>query len=149
MTRFLPDTSVMIAATCSWHGHHQPAADEFERRLRSGDTLIVAGPALVEAYAVLTRLPAPHRISPSDARTLLEANFLRRSRIVALDARDYRGLLNTARALGISGGRTYDWVIASCAAKANISILLTLNARDYESFALEHMEVRVPGKKKP
>jgi hypothetical protein len=26
--------------------------------------IIVAAPALVEAYAVLTRLPSPHRLSP-------------------------------------------------------------------------------------
>ena len=39
--------------------------------------MIVAAPALVEAYAVLTRLPPPHRLSPQTALTLLENNFLK------------------------------------------------------------------------
>jgi predicted nucleic acid-binding protein len=74
--RFLPDTSVMVAAVCAWHEHHARAADEIERRLERGQELIAAGPALVEVYAVLTRLRAPHWLAPADAHALLEANFL-------------------------------------------------------------------------
>ncbi|MFB3825533.1 MAG: hypothetical protein ACE15B_02145 [Bryobacteraceae bacterium] len=29
-----------------------------------------------DAYSVLTRLPAPHRLSPADALSLMEANFM-------------------------------------------------------------------------
>jgi predicted nucleic acid-binding protein len=144
MTRFLPDTSVMIAAVCSWHEHHAPAARDLEHRLARRETLIVAAPALIEAYAVLTRLPSPHRLSPTDARALLEANFLAGKKLVALEARDYRALLEQAPAQGVSGGRTYDWVIALCATKAKASVLLTLNPRDFESFVTERLEVRVP-----
>lgn len=55
--RFLPDTNVMIAAVCDWHEHHAAASAEIEARLNRGESLVAAGPALVEAYAVLTRLP--------------------------------------------------------------------------------------------
>ncbi len=144
MSRFLPDTSVMIAAVCSWHEHHAPAAQDLERRLARRETLIVAAPALIEAYAVLTRLPSPHRLSPADARALLDANFLAGKKLVALEARDYRALLEQAPTQGVSGGRTYDWVIAHCATKAKASVLLTFNPRDFESFVTERLEVRVP-----
>ncbi len=144
MTRFLPDTSVMVAAVCSWHEHHHRATGELERRLRRGDTLILAAPALVEAYSVLTRLPAPHRLSPTDAATVLEMNFLTGSRMIALERRNYRGLLKEAAFQNVSGGRVYDWVIAACARKAKVSVLLTLNVRDFLLFSLGQIEVKVP-----
>ena len=67
MTRFVPDTNCMIAAVCTWHEHHERAADEIERRIERGETLCIAAPTVVEAYAVLTRLPPPYRLSPADA----------------------------------------------------------------------------------
>ena len=76
MPRFLPETSCLVAALCVWHEHNERAAREIERRLDRGESLVVAAPALVETYAVLTRLPSPHRLSPADSRALLEANFL-------------------------------------------------------------------------
>jgi len=47
----------MVAALCAWHEHHERAIHEIERRLAQGELLIGAAPALVETYAVLTRLP--------------------------------------------------------------------------------------------
>ena len=61
------DTSCMIAAVCGWHEQHRSAAAEIERRFDGGEHLSVAAHALSEAYAVLTRLPAPHRLAPTDA----------------------------------------------------------------------------------
>ena len=45
--------------------------------------LAVAAHALVETYAVLTRLPAPHRLAPADAWTLIDTNFARASRVLS------------------------------------------------------------------
>lgn len=53
----------MIAAICSWHEHHEAAIGEIERRLGRREAMVVAAPALVETYAVLTRL-LPHTASP-------------------------------------------------------------------------------------
>ena len=47
----------MIAAVCAWHEHHDRAAGKMNLRLRRGEQIRVARPALVESYAVLTRLP--------------------------------------------------------------------------------------------
>jgi predicted nucleic acid-binding protein len=86
---------------------------------------IVAAPALVATYAVLTRLPPPYRLSPTDARTLLEENFISTASIVPLDKRAYLALLRRAPQDGIVGGRTYDAVIAACARKGKIAVILT------------------------
>ena len=106
--------------------------------------MIVAAPALVESYAVLTRLPAPHRLSPRDALDVLEANFIRAGKIVALDGASYRALLRRAPEEGVVGGRTYDAVIAACADKARAAALLTFNEDHFQP--LRHQaEVVVPG----
>lgn len=149
MTRFVPDTSVMVAAVCSWHEHHELATTELERRFSRKEGLIVAAPALIETYAVLTRLPPPHRLSAMDARALLDANFLTGHKLVALDEADYRFLVSNASAQGVTGGRTYDWVIAACAMKAKAAALVTFNARDFESFSLADLAIRVPGEETP
>lgn len=141
----MPDTSCMIAAVCGWHEHHDPAGQEIERRLRQAAPMFVAAPALVETYAVLTRLPAPHRLSPADAITLLEANFIRAGRIVALDGKSYRTLLRQAPGDGIAGGQTYDAVIAACALRTKGAILLTFNASHFLPFTRRGLEIVVPG----
>lgn len=134
----------MIAAVCSWHEHHEPAAREIERRLASRAKMIVAAPALVEAYAVLTRLPSPHRLSPATALTLLENNFLKLGAVVALNAKSYESLLRRAPERNVAGGRTYDAVIGECAQRGRASTVLTFNAGDFTALG-QDLDVVVPG----
>ena len=136
----------MVAAVCTWHEHHEAAREEISRRLRENEPLFVAGPALVEAYAVLTRLPPPHRLSAADAWRLIDVGFSQSGRIVALDGRSYRALLRRAAEEGISGGRTYDAVIAECALRKKGVTLLTFNADDFSGFTTRGLEVVVPGR---
>jgi predicted nucleic acid-binding protein len=141
---FLPDTSCMIAAICSWHEKHEAAANEIERRLAAREKMIVAAPALVEAYAVLTRLPPPHRIAPETALILLENNFLRPATVIALNARSYETLLRSAPKNRVAGGRTYDAVIAACAEQGKVPTVLTFNAGDFTSLGKDFAVV-IPG----
>lgn len=129
---FAPDTSCMVAAICSWHEHHAAAASEINRRLDRGEHLAVAAPALVEAYAVLTRLPSPHRLTHDDAWALIKANFVDRAAVATLNRDGYVGLLQRLPRLGIGGGRTYDAVIADCARHGKADALLTFNRRHFD-----------------
>jgi predicted nucleic acid-binding protein len=126
------DTSCIIAAVCGWHEQHRAAAAEIERRLDRDERLSVAAHALSEAYAVLTRLPPPHRVAPSDAWELLRANFTDSVLVVALSASQHIALLRRLAKAGVSGGRTYDAVIAECAVRAGARALLTFNERHFE-----------------
>jgi predicted nucleic acid-binding protein len=128
---FAIDTSCVIAAVCSWHEHHAAAAEEIERRLDRGEQMIVAAHVLLESYAVLTRLPPPHRLAPADARTLIRANFADGASVVTLNGPDHVGLLDGLVAAGIRGGRTYDALIAECAGRSGAGTLLTLNPRHF------------------
>lgn len=139
---FFVDTSCIIASVCSWHEHHAQAAAEIERRLAAGEQMATAAHAAAEAYAVLTRLPSPHRLSPADALALIDGNFL--DGAVALDASGYRALLRRAGADGISGGRTYDAIIGACALRAKADTLLTFNARHFASVEAAGVKVVVP-----
>jgi predicted nucleic acid-binding protein len=122
----------MVAAVCTWHERHLAAANEIERRLDRGERLAVAAHSLAETYAVLTRLPAPHRLAPADAWSLVKANFVDHATIAALDAGAYATLLHRLATIGVGGGRTYDALIGECARRAKVNALLTFNLRHFE-----------------
>jgi predicted nucleic acid-binding protein len=126
----LPDTRVLVAALCDWHEHHAVAAPPLAAALRTR-TVVVAGSVLAEAYAVLTRLPSPHWLSPASARSLLSAN-LEGARTVTLEGAGYGSCLTAAAEQQIAGGRTYDAVVVACALRAHAGRILTLNRRDFE-----------------
>ncbi len=129
------DTSVAVAALLSWHELHD------ECTLPASGASIPAH-ALVETYSVLTRLPAPHRISHSDARALLEARFTDTA-ILVMNPPLQRTLIATLSDAGISGGSTYDGLIALIA-RDHGHPLLTADrraARTYESLGVEYQLV--------
>lgn len=148
MERFLLDTSCMVAAVCAWHEDHSPTAKEITRRLAQGQQLVSAAPALVEAYAVLTRLPSPHRLSPGDALSVLEMNFVHNAQVVSLDSRTYVNLLHQAPSAGVFGGRTYDAVIAECALQGHVAALLTLNGAHFKGWESERLKIVLPSGRK-
>ena len=131
MKRFALDTSCMVAAVCSWHERHAEAARAIEQRLARREQLTVAAHALVETYAVLTRLPAPHRLAASDAWTLIRANFVERSAVVALESDAHVSLLGRLAASNVAGGRSYDALIAECARHGKAGAILTFNPRHF------------------
>ena len=145
MPRCLPDSSVMVAVLCNWHEHHAAARAALDQRLGTGTQLVVAGPAVVETFAVLTRLPAPYRLSASDAQALMAASFLDDTELVALEGAMYRELLDRALALGALGGQVYDLVIAECARQAGVDTLLTFNARHFRRLVDRAIDIVVPG----
>ena len=132
MATFALDTSCMVAAVCTWHERHLAAVTEIERRLARGGRLAVAAHALVETYAVLTRLPVPHRLAPADAWALVKANFVESASVTALSGQAHVTLLRGLATQGIAGGRSYDAVISACARQARADVLLTFNPRHFD-----------------
>lgn len=138
----LPDTSIFIAAFCAWHEHHEIAL----KALAAADkreSLAIAVPVIIETYAVLTRLPAPHRIDPRSAADLIHNN-LQSSELVALPGRGCWKMLADFAGKGISGGLTYDALIVACAAQVRARAVLTLNRRDFARIVPEEIAVECP-----
>jgi len=129
---FALDTSCMVAAVCGWHARHAAAAAEIERRLDRGERMAIAAHAVAETYAVLTQLPAPHRLAPADAWALVRANFVEHATLVTLDAPGHVAVLERLAGAGVGGGRTYDGLIAACADASHASALLTFNSRHFD-----------------
>jgi predicted nucleic acid-binding protein len=134
MRRFLPDTSCLVAAVCSWHEHHPATVEELVRRARRREEMVMAAPALIETYSVLTRLPPPYRLRPADALAAMEGSWSRAA-VVTLAATEIWPLLRALPDPGIADGSTYDAVIAACARKAKVDVILTWNVGDFERVA--------------
>ncbi len=141
------DTNCIVASICMWHEHHVRSVQELEWRLDRGQELVVAGSCLVEAFAVLTRLPPPHRLTAESAATLLVANFASSGlELIALQAQNHVELLRTAPERGVVGGAIYDAVILACAVAAGVDDLLTFNDRHFRRMATQGIEIVVPGR---
>jgi predicted nucleic acid-binding protein len=129
---FSADSSCLIAAVCAWHEHHEAAVDAVESRRGAGQRLVVAGHALAETYAVLTRLPSPHRLAPADAGALIQQNFVHGTTIVALTGSAYGALVRRLAREGIGGGQIYDAIIAASARRGRATTLFTFNPRHFD-----------------
>ena len=134
MSRYLCDTSALVAAVSSWHEHHDRTCAEMERRKRGKEELVISAHSLAETYAVLTRLPAPHRLRATDAIALIESNW-RATPTVQLTGAEMWSALREAQRRAMIGGQMYDVLIALAALKAEASTIITWNVRHYEAFA--------------
>jgi predicted nucleic acid-binding protein len=91
----------------------------------------------------MTRLPSPHRLSPTDAVALLRETFAGVN-TVALEAGEAWQLLDDLETNQIAGGRSYDGHILACARKAGATRLLTFNERDFLALGDSTIEVVRP-----
>lgn len=136
MTRYLCDTDALIASICVWHAHHQRTSAEVRRRADAGEEVVLAAHSVAEVYSVLTRMPGRDRLRSEDAIALMGANWSD-TPTVHLTARETWDAVRQAQRLGVTGGQTYDALIAHAASKAGASTILTWNVRHFAPFAGE------------
>lgn len=132
------DTSVAVPLLVAGHEHHAEVA-----AWASGRTLCLTGHSLAETYAVLTRLPGDARLSAPDAVRLIDENF---KQPLALSARASRVFHRECAASGVTGGATYDALVALAAREHELP-LATRDARarsTYEAMGVvvEQLSVR-------
>ena len=138
------DTSVIVAAHVVRHDHHEAAFRAIETTLESDGSLILPMPALVEAYSVLTRMPAPFRLSPADASRVLQRSLQGVSQLASLsDEGSWPFLADLAKGQAI-GRAVYDFQIIACAVKAGAKQIITFNARDFERLKPEGIRIVNP-----
>ena len=121
----LVDTSVALALVLSDHEGHRSTINATR-----GRRLGLAGHAAFETFSVLTRLPAPLRLSPAAAAVALAENFPA-SRFLAPKAA--AELLGALPSLGIAGGAVYDALVAAAAVEHGVP-LATRDARAVETY---------------
>ncbi|MGH9293494.1 MAG: PIN domain-containing protein [Acidimicrobiales bacterium] len=126
------DSSVVVAALASWHEAH-----EIARREAHGQ--FVPAHALVESYAVLTRLPPPRRVGGATAQTLL-ATWFPPSRVLHPRRGSVGTFLTRMAGAGVSGGAAYDALVGLTAA-GHGHVLLTRDRRaepTYQRLGIEY-----------
>lgn len=119
------DSSVVIAACASWHESHAAALRAFER----GPRLI--GHCALEAYSVLTRLPAPQRVASALVVEFLRERFPQEP--LVLSASQLSGLVADLQQRGITGGAVYDGIVAM-SARVHGAELVSLDRRAVETY---------------
>lgn len=127
------DTSAFVAAVCAWHEKHHATVAVLEDLLGGGAKLTIPEHAVLESYAVLTRLPAPHRLRPADAADLLARNAALMPECAAPKG-PARKLVASWAANDIAGGRIYDLLILEAVRAAGAKLFVTLNPRDVAGF---------------
>ena len=140
------DTSVIIAGLLGWHERHGAASAALSPLLEGDGRIVLPLQSLVEAYAVMTRLPAPYRLSPHVALQILERSLHERVTVVGLEADEGWRCLEDLVHSSIAGGTSYDGLILACARKGGVARLLTFNPSHFERLGFEGIEVVVPGR---
>ena len=122
--RYFFDTTVLVAGVLEEREHHEPSFSALSTASRT--SAFCAAHNVAEVYATLTRYPGKQRLSAEQALlalTAIESRFT----IVALETREYLAAIRRFAAIGITGGTTYDGLMAACAVKAKVDVLYTWN----------------------
>lgn len=129
----LLDTSAAVAFAVADHEQHE-ATFEGLADLELG----LAGHAAFETYSVLTRLPAPNRLTGAAATRLISTNFPH-SRY--LGARRTAALLAELPGRGVTGGSVYDALVGATAVEHDLT-LVSLDRRALATYRELGVRVR-------
>jgi predicted nucleic acid-binding protein len=136
------DASVLVAALVSWHERHRAAAAAIETAL-ARKSLVLPSTALIDAYAILTRLPAQHRLAHADAFHLLRSSFAT-ARVAGPRTRDGWSMLRRFSVAPIGGSDAYDAQLVEIAKDAGAKTLLTFRRGELEKLAIPGIEIVEP-----
>jgi predicted nucleic acid-binding protein len=137
------DTSVLIAAIIKQHAAHERAFAVLDRIQNKRDEGIVSVHTLAEMYAVLTKLPHPHRHTPEQALLSIEENVLKHFETVGLGKSDYAALLREAAGTRIQGGTIYDALLLKAATKTGAEVIYTLNLKHFQAIASSDVALKL------
>lgn len=136
MTDFAVDTSVAVPLVVHSHEAHESVSNWARRH-----SLVLSGHALVETYAVLTRLPGDARFAADDAVAVIADNFGEPLSISLILQRKLPALF---AARGVAGGAVYDGLVALAAREAGLT-LATRDARARATYTSLGVPIEIVG----
>lgn len=136
------DATVLVAAVVAWHERHEPAASALESAL-GRKALVIPSPALVESYALLTGLPAQHRLTHADAFHLLRSSFAT-ARLAGPRTRDTWSALRRWSVEPLGGNDAWDAQIVEIAKEAGAKTLLSFRRLELERLTISGIEIVEP-----
>jgi predicted nucleic acid-binding protein len=135
------DASVIVCGVHANHPRHALAAAWLLRAI-SEHSLLVSHHTILEVYAVLTRLPADFRVTPSEARDLLMATVKKNMRVVPFSAESIWKVVDFFVVSSVAGGRSYDAFVAEVVRNAGAEAIATFNPAHFRD--LTQMKVIDP-----
>jgi predicted nucleic acid-binding protein len=125
--KYFFDSSVLVPVLYADHKHHAPSVKVFLAARKDG---FCALHTLGKVYSALTNLPANPRITGANALAMVK-QLPDRLSVVSLNEQEYVSALETAASHNVTGGTTYDALIAQCALKVAADVLFTWNVRHF------------------
>ena len=141
-TLIAADSTVLVAALVGWHERHEAAASAIDAAL-GRKTLLIAAPSLVETYAVLTSLPAHHRLVHADAYHLMKSS-LATAKLAGPRTRDTWSAIRQWSVTPIGGADAHDAILIDIVTDAGAKTLLTFRRQELDRLASPGLEVQEP-----
>ena len=137
------DSNVLIALVSEAGARHEASLIAFQALAADRAEFVLTDHALLEAFSVLSRSPAPVGVKPEHAARLLRESF---GGIAIAPIRPGLAWDSIALTLdrGYAGGRVYDTAIALATYEAGARLLLTWNVRHFRTVAPVGLEIREP-----
>lgn len=128
--KILIDSNVLVAGLLEIHPAHVRVIPYLKKFQSKVDDALLCSHGLAEAYAILTSLPLSPKVSPAEAKRVLEvtSSWLE---VVTLSKSDYGAAVARVAGLSFTGGSIYDALHAQAALKAKVEVILTLNKKHF------------------
>ena len=137
------DTNVLVQLFSTGAERHAQTLSSYQEHKHGGAEFVLAENVLLEAFSVLSRSPKPVGIPPREAERLLTEHF-HNAIIAPLRPGFAWEAMRHTLARGFWGGRVWDTAIAIAVYEAGARVLLTWNARHFQTVAPVGLEVREP-----
>jgi predicted nucleic acid-binding protein len=130
--KILLDTSVVLAALIKNHIHFKAAFAWIHAIQQNKYAGYVSSHTLAELYSNLSQVYYEPVVPPDMAVDIIEKSVMETLKPVDLSIKDYRLALRRVGKLGLRGGVVYDSIHLQAAIKQDISLLLTINEKDFK-----------------
>jgi predicted nucleic acid-binding protein len=125
------DTSVLVTALVTELPNHERALDCLVKYSRKKGDACTTTHVLAETYACLTSLPVKKRISPMDAKSLIEESLVKNLEILPIVTQTYLSSIRRVSNMGMTSGIIYDALHLEMAESSGCTELLTYNLKDF------------------
>jgi predicted nucleic acid-binding protein len=138
------DTSVLVTALVTELPNHERALDCLVKYSRKKGDACTTTHVLAETYACLTSLPVKKRISPMDAKSLIEESLVKNLEILPIVTQTYLSSIRRVSNMGMTSGIIYDALHLEMAESSGCTELLTYNLRDFRRLDPQNIRIISP-----
>jgi predicted nucleic acid-binding protein len=138
------DTSVLVTALVTELPNHERALDCLVNHSRKKGDACTTTHVLAETYACLTSLPVKKRISPMDAKSLIEESLVKNLEILPIVTQTYLSSIRRVSNMGMTSGIIYDALHLEMAESSGCTELLTYNLKDFRRLDPQNIRIISP-----